>query len=195
MTKLGEVCRHGSLARQCEICEIAENVTRLEGELDRLRLPPDETMSEHPGCVACMKADTTVRPGQVCSECGDRLPTKREYEAVRLERELDESQRGQRELCVAIGNVTDQLAAAQEKITRQAERIRYLEGATNHADGTPLSKALAECEALRADALRYRWLRNIPGNEDMLLALETACSEPDSPEAFDAAIDTARSKS
>lgn len=33
---------------------------------------------------------------------------------------------------------------AREKIKRQAERIRQLEGATNHAGGTPLSIALRE---------------------------------------------------
>ena len=33
---------------------------------------------------------------------------------------------------------------AQEKIERQSDRIRYLEGATNHAKGTPLSIALRE---------------------------------------------------
>ena len=33
---------------------------------------------------------------------------------------------------------------AREKIERQANRIRYLEGATNHAKGTPLSIALRE---------------------------------------------------
>jgi hypothetical protein len=38
---------------------------------------------------------------------------------------------------------------AIKKIERQAERIRYLEGATNHATGTPLSIAIKE----RDDAL------------------------------------------
>ena len=33
---------------------------------------------------------------------------------------------------------------AREKIERQSDRIRYLEGATNHAKGTPLSIALKE---------------------------------------------------
>jgi len=33
---------------------------------------------------------------------------------------------------------------AREKIERQADRIRFLEGATNHACGTPLSVALRE---------------------------------------------------
>jgi hypothetical protein len=33
---------------------------------------------------------------------------------------------------------------AREKIQRQRERIAYLEGATHHACGTPLSKAIKE---------------------------------------------------
>lgn len=33
---------------------------------------------------------------------------------------------------------------AIKTIERQAERIRYLEGATNHATGTPLSTAIKE---------------------------------------------------
>jgi hypothetical protein len=38
---------------------------------------------------------------------------------------------------------------AREKIKRQAERICQLEGATNHAGGTPLSIALREREEVR----------------------------------------------
>ena len=38
---------------------------------------------------------------------------------------------------------------ARAKIERQAERIRYLEGATNHACGTPLSIALRERDEAR----------------------------------------------
>lgn len=44
-----------------------------------------------------------------------------------------------------------ELEEAKTKIDRQAERIRYLEGATNHATGTPLSKAAAENEQLRRE--------------------------------------------
>lgn len=50
-------------------------------------------------------------------------------------------------------NLERQLAEAREKIDRQAERIRYLEGATNHATGTPLSKAREQRDRL-AEALR-----------------------------------------
>jgi len=40
-------------------------------------------------------------------------------------------------------------ASAIKKIQRQAERIRQLEGATNHAGGTPLSIALRERDEVR----------------------------------------------
>jgi hypothetical protein len=40
-------------------------------------------------------------------------------------------------------------ASAIKKIQRQAERIRQLEGATNHAGGTPLSIALRERDEAR----------------------------------------------
>jgi hypothetical protein len=43
-------------------------------------------------------------------------------------------------------------ASAIKKIQRQAERIRQLEGATNHAEGTPLSIALRERNEARAVA-------------------------------------------
>jgi hypothetical protein len=33
LNKLGEVCKHGSLRRQCEMCDLAKEVDRLEREL------------------------------------------------------------------------------------------------------------------------------------------------------------------
>ena len=48
------------------------------------------------------------------------------------------------------------LAAANAKIAAQSERIRYLEGATNHATGTPLAKANAMLAAVNARCERYR---------------------------------------
>lgn len=41
------------------------------------------------------------------------------------------------------------LREAREKIERQAERIRKLEGSTNHASGTPLTRALRERDEAR----------------------------------------------
>jgi hypothetical protein len=44
--------------------------------------------------------------------------------------------------------VTEQRDKAWQKIENQAERITYLEGATNHATGTPLSKAIEQRDRL-----------------------------------------------
>jgi len=44
--------------------------------------------------------------------------------------------------------VTEQRDKAWQKIENQAERITYLEGATNHATGTPLSKAIEQRDKL-----------------------------------------------
>ena len=48
-------------------------------------------------------------------------------------------------------NCESRIKEADAKIERQAKRIRYLEGATNHATGTPLSRAEAEAYQLRVD--------------------------------------------
>jgi chromosome segregation ATPase len=50
-----------------------------------------------------------------------------------------------------------ELAAAQAKIANQSDRIRYLEGATNHAIGTPLSQAHAKIAALEAQLEAHAW--------------------------------------
>ena len=44
--------------------------------------------------------------------------------------------------------VTEQRDEARQKIENQAERITYLEGATNHANGTPLTKAINQRDRL-----------------------------------------------
>ena len=49
---------------------------------------------------------------------------------------------------------------AREKINRQANRIRYLEGATNHACGTPLSVALRERDEAREENAKLRDIAN-----------------------------------
>jgi hypothetical protein len=60
---------------------------------------------------------------------------------------------------LAAMRVTEQRDRAQSKIENQAERIKYLEGATNHATGTPLSKMREQrdrlAEALK-DVMKYR---------------------------------------
>lgn len=46
----------------------------------------------------------------------------------------------------------------EDKAANQAGRIRYLEGATNHATGTPLSHAKKRIEELERDRDRLDWL-------------------------------------
>jgi hypothetical protein len=57
-------------------------------------------------------------------------------------------------------NIFDEMAGLERerdealtKVQRQAERIRYLEGATNHACGTPLTQ-WRECAEMLAFAVR-----------------------------------------
>jgi chromosome segregation ATPase len=48
-----------------------------------------------------------------------------------------------------------ELAEAKDKIQSQVARIKYLEGATNHATGTPLTKALKQLAEIKID--RDEW--------------------------------------
>jgi chromosome segregation ATPase len=48
-----------------------------------------------------------------------------------------------------------ELAEAKDKIESQVARIKYLEGATNHATGTPLTKALKQLHEMKID--RDEW--------------------------------------
>ncbi len=57
------------------------------------------------------------------------------------------------EIRLELAAVTEQRDKALQKIKNQAERIAYLEGATNHATGTPLSKAIEQRDRL-AEAIR-----------------------------------------
>ena len=54
------------------------------------------------------------------------------------------------EIRLELAAVTEQRDKALQKIKNQAERIAYLEGATNHATGTPLSKAIEQRDKLTA---------------------------------------------
>jgi hypothetical protein len=56
--------------------------------------------------------------------------------------------------------VTEQRDEAWQKIENQAERITYLEGATNHATGTPLSKAIEQRDRL-AEEIRLTLMDNL----------------------------------
>ena len=54
-----------------------------------------------------------------------------------------------------IKTLTEQRDRALQKIKNQTERITYLEGATNHATGTPLSKAIEQRDEALSD-LEFR---------------------------------------
>ena len=56
------------------------------------------------------------------------------------------------QLSYALANALKERDDDKTKIKNQTERIRYLEGATNHACGTPLSVALKERDEARAEA-------------------------------------------
>ena len=70
---------------------------------------------------------------------------------------------------------------AIKKIQRQAERICQLEGATNHAGGTPLSLALRERDEARAerDILRLDAQREAEQHDRMVGELEKVYAERD----------------
>jgi len=81
----------------------------------------------------------------------------------RLERERDEAREMVENLTKHGLNLMDENRIikrkrneAEKKIQRQAERIQKLEGATNHAGGTPLSIALRERDEARELAHRFR---------------------------------------
>jgi len=85
--------------------------------------------------------------------------------AQQLERERDEAREELHDIRLNLGEdaegytlihavcvLQQERDEAREKIKRQTDRIRYLEGATNHAKGTPLSIALKERDEARVDA-------------------------------------------
>jgi hypothetical protein len=54
-------------------------------------------------------------------------------------------------------NQAEDIERLHAKIANQAERIRHLEGATNHATGTPLSQAQAKIAALETQLEAHAW--------------------------------------
>jgi septal ring factor EnvC (AmiA/AmiB activator) len=100
-------------------------------------------------------------PGEGClchahseAECGCDVDwTPREVYELREQREeaRDEIKKLKREVInwkTAHDIAIEQCDRAQSKIENQAERIKYLEGATNHATGTPLSKMREQLDRL-----------------------------------------------
>ena len=69
--------------------------------------------------------------------------------SVEVEQERDEARESTLRIDVLNFKLRKELDDAKSKIKSQADRIRYLEGATNHACGTPLSVALRERDEAR----------------------------------------------
>jgi hypothetical protein len=70
--------------------------------------------------------------------------------------ERNEARQSTLRLDVVNFKLKKELDDAKQKIKNQADRIRYLEGAINHAEGTPLSVALRERDEARACAARWK---------------------------------------
>ena len=92
----------------------------------------------NPAPSAADNAPTPRTMEQIAQECAEKVC----HEGCLLDRGV---------ACELIATAIAQAVEQKDcKIANQAERIRYLEGATNHATGTPLSKATAECDQLQA---------------------------------------------
>lgn len=76
--------------------------------------------------------------------------------------------------------------AANRQIAREAQEAVARDAWGNTQLTEALLAAEAECEAVRADAERYRWLRDIATDADWMFVRETPVKETD------AAIDAAR---
>ena len=68
-----------------------------------------------------------------------------------LQNERDEARESTLRIDVLNFKLRKELDDAKSKIKSQADRIRYLEGATNHAGGTPLKIALRERDEANED--------------------------------------------
>lgn len=99
--------------------------------------------------------------------------------ARKLEQERDETKEKYDleavEHMLAINKICNERDDARNKVNRQAERIRVLEGATNHATGTPLSVAISE----RNDALNQLqgWVNKWKAAIDMAAIAEIKCDD------------------
>jgi hypothetical protein len=69
-------------------------------------------------------------------------------ENVQLKREVERERSLANEAIATWRKTREERDRAQSKIENQAERIKYLEGATNHATGTPLSKMREQLDRL-----------------------------------------------
>ena len=80
----------------------------------------------------------------------------RDAACIKLSGELREARAEVDSIKQEIEMVEHRAYRAEAKISNQADRIRYLEGATNHATGTPLSQAIARAERAEAELATER---------------------------------------
>ena len=66
------------------------------------------------------------------------------------------------------GRLRAEVERLTAKIGNQADRIRYLEGATNHATGTPLSQAIARAEKAEAELAEWSVLNLWGGTPEII---------------------------
>jgi ribosomal protein L32 len=66
---MSDTCKHGSLARSCEICERDKEIESLRAEVEWLRERYQHACSI---CFLspCHKCGMPMRPGGICEACG-----------------------------------------------------------------------------------------------------------------------------
>jgi hypothetical protein len=122
------------------------------------------------GCDADWTPVEVYKLREDAKQLADRLTALELHstsELARLERERDEAR-------IDAKKSKAYKRVLKETNLRQTERIRYLEGATNHASGTPLSVALRERDEAREDLEFRRGLYKVQEQY-----LETASRERD----------------
>ena len=75
-------------------------------------------------------------------------------------------------LRILTDNQAEDIERLHAKIANQAERIRHLEGATNHATGTPLSQAQAKIAALETQLEAHAWTISLATAQAKIAELE-----------------------
>ena len=88
---------------------------------------------------------------------------------------------------------------ALEIIRDKADESRSKDGSmTLHSIANTLEQEINDLHRLLAeaklDATRYAFLRNLPGNPELLAMLNTINADPETPDEFDAVIDAAIAK-
>lgn len=122
------------------------------------RCPRKETMSD-------MNCYANYRQNQVCdleSLLNEAIRERDDAILLRdlLAKEADKQEADKEYNASLVEQYSKERDEARNVVARQAERIRYLEGATNHAEGTPLSRALRERDEALALLKSERETRN-----------------------------------